>query len=171
MPEVLRHWLVVFAVALATSAALQLPLLDRADGLSIDGLYWLRHQLFGPLQPASGSPTVVIALDEETYRRPPFQGIPKAMWTPHLAKVLEATLDAGARVIGQDLILPTSVERFLKGYDRSYLLALRRGAREGRVILGKVQHLNKPLAPFAGHSFAVGHQKNIRLVNSRKIFR
>ena len=80
---------------------MQLPLLDRADGLSIDSLYWLRHQLFGPLQPASGSPTVVIALDEETYRRPPFQGIPKAMWTPHLAKVLEATLDAGARVIGQ----------------------------------------------------------------------
>jgi class 3 adenylate cyclase len=152
-------------VALSAATAVQLPLLDRADGLSIDSLFWVRHQVFGPLRPATDSPTVVIAVDEETYRRHPFQDIPKAMWTPHLAKVLEATLDAGALVIGQDLILPTSVERYLKGHDRSYLLALRRGARDKRLILGKVQHLRKPLSPFPGHSFAVGHQRNIRLVN------
>ena len=165
MPQALRHWLIILVVALIASASAQLPLFQRADGLSIDVLFWLRHQLFGPLRSEAESPTVVIAIDEETYRRPPFQDVPKALWTPQLAKVLEATLAAGALVIGQDLILPTSVERYLKGYDRSYLLALRQGSRDGRIVLGKVQHLAKPLAPFPGHSFAVGHQKNIRLVN------
>ncbi len=139
--------------------------MQRADGLSIDSLFWLRHQVFGALRAPEDSPTVVIAIDEETYRRPPFQDIPKAMWTPQIAVVLEATLDAGALVIGQDVILPTSVEPYLKGFDRSYLLALRRGAQENKLILGKVQHLKKPLAPYRGHSFAVGHHKNIRLVN------
>ncbi len=165
MPQALRHWLIILVVALIASASAQLPLFQRADGLSIDALFWLRHELFGPLRSEAESPTVVIAIDEETYRRPPFQDVPKALWTPQLAKVLEATLAAGALVIGQDLILPTSVERYLKGYDRSYLLALRQGSRDGRIVLGKVQHLAKPLAPFPGHSFAVGHHKNIRLVN------
>jgi len=164
LPRTIRPWLFVLFVALSVLAASESPLFNRADGLSIDSLYWLRHHLFG-LRDAATSPTVVIAIDEETYRRPPFQDIPKAMWTPQLARVLESTLDAGALVIGQDLILPTSVERYLKGYDRGYLLALRRGAKEGRLVLGKVQHLKKPLAPFSGHSFAVGHQENIRLVN------
>ena len=139
--------------------------MQRADGLSVDGLFWLRHQIFGPLRGAEESPTVVIAIDEETYRRPPFQDIPKAMWTPQIATVLEAALDAGALVIGQDVIFPTSVEPYLKGFDRSYMLTLRRGAQEGKLLLGKVQHLKKPLAPYRGHSFAIGHQANIRLVN------
>jgi class 3 adenylate cyclase len=156
---------VITIVALLASAFVQSPYLQRADGLSIDSLFWLRHQIYGPLRATPDSPTVVIAIDEETYRRPPFQDIPKAMWTPQIAAVLEATLDAGAAVIGQDVILSTSVEPYLKGFDRSYLLALRRGAQSNKLILGKVQHLKKPLAPYRGHSFAVGHHKNIRLVN------
>jgi class 3 adenylate cyclase len=161
----LRHASVIAFVALLAAGFLQTLVTQRADGLTIDSLFWLRHHIFGPLRPAAESPTVVVAIDEETYRRPPFQDIPKAMWTPQIAQVLEAVLDAGALVIGQDVILPTSVEPYLKGFDRSYLLAVRRGARSGKLVLGKVQHLKKPLAPYRGHSFAVGHQENIRLVN------
>ncbi len=165
MPKHLRHAFVTTIVALLASAFVQSPYMQRADGLSIDSLFWLRHQIFGALRAPEDSPTVVIAIDEETYRRPPFQDIPKAMWTPQIATVLEATLDAGVLVIGQDIIFPTSVEPYLKGFDRSYLLALRRGAQSNKLILGKVQHLKKPLAPYRGYSFAVGHHKNIRLVN------
>lgn len=141
------------------------PVFDRLEGLSIDTLFWLRHQVYGSQHEPQTSPSVVIAIDEETYRRPPFEGLPKALWTPQLAQVIEATLEGGARVIGHDIILPTSVEKHLAGYDRSYLVALREGARQGRVVLGKVQHLNRPISPFPGYSFAVEHQRNIRLLN------
>ncbi len=141
------------------------PILERLDGFSIDSLFWLRHQVVGPQGDPAGSPTAVIAIDEETYRRPPFNGLPKALWTPQLAQVIDRTLAAGALVIGQDIILPTSIERFVKGYDRPYLLSLRKASREGRMVLGKVQHLAKPISPFPGYSYAVGHGRNIRLVN------
>ena len=152
-------------VPIVAAAATALPALDRLDGLSIDSLFWLRHQIYGALHRPDQSPTVIIAIDEETYRRPPFEGLPKALWTPQLAGVIEATLEGGARVIGHDIILPTSVENHLPGYDRPYLVALRKGAKQDRIVLGKVQHLNKPISPFPGYSFAVDHQRNIRLVN------
>ncbi len=160
-----RNIVTAVAVAWLMAAATAHSYLDRLDGFSIDTLFWLRHQLYGPLHGASQSPSTVIAIDEETYRRPPFEDLPKALWTPQLAKVIEATLDAGALVIGQDVILPTSVEGFVRGYDRDYLLALRKGGRQGRLLLGKVQHLKKPISPFPGHSFAVGNERNMRLVN------
>ena len=160
-----RDALVTAGIASVATLLTASPALDRLDGFTIDALFWLRHQLYGPLHEPRASPTVVIAIDEETYRRPPFEGLPKAMWTPQLARVLTATLDAGAHVIGQDVILPTSVEKYLRGFDREYLLALKRGAAEGRLVLGKVQHSQKPISPFPGYSFAVGNELNIRLVN------
>jgi adenylate cyclase/guanylate cyclase len=51
------------------------------------------------------------------------------------------------------------------GFDRDFLLALRRGAQDGRVVLGKVQHQLQPIRPFPGQSFAVGHAQNIRSIN------
>ncbi|MFQ5566544.1 MAG: CHASE2 domain-containing protein, partial [Paracoccaceae bacterium] len=141
------------------------PALSRLDGLSVDFLFWLRHAAFGSLHGPEESQVAIIGIDEETYRREPFKDVPKALWTPEIARVIEATLAGGARVIGQDLILPTSVEPFLQGYDRDYLLALRAGAREGRIVLGQVQHLAKPITPYGGYNFAVGGHKNLRIVN------
>jgi len=157
------------AVSLGVSgllgAASLAPQLSRLDGLSVDALFWLRHSVFGPLYNREESRVAVIAIDEETYRRPPFKDIPKAMWTPDLARVMRAALDGGAIVIGQDVILPTSVEAYLPGFDRDYLVTLREGSRDGRIVLGQVQHSAKPISPFAGHVFAVGGLKNIRVVN------
>ncbi len=159
-----RDTVVAAGIACIVTVVTAVPALDRLDGFSIDILFWLRHQVYGPVHEPETSPSVVIAIDEETYRRPPFEGIPKVMWTPHLASVLNEVLDAGALVVGQDIILPTSVEKYIKGYDRDYLLALREGGRSGRLVLGKLQHL-KPISPYPGHSFAVGNQRNIRLAN------
>ena len=153
------------AVVLVASALFSLPGLDRLGGLSTDVLFWLRHQVFGPRHAPDASPTVVVALDEETYLTEPFHSLPKVMWTKQLAAVVDATLAGGARVVGFDVIYPTSVERFIKGFDRELLVTLKRASNAGRVVLGKVQHQYKPIAPFPGYSFAVGHGRNIRSVN------
>jgi class 3 adenylate cyclase len=152
-------------ISLSLAAVIAAPPLNRWDGLSIDTLFWLRHQIYGPLYTSDESPTVVVALDEETYRRAPFDSVPKSLWTPQIATVIRELLRAGAVVVGQDLIFPTSVESYLRGHDRDYLKVLREAGQHGQIVLGKVQHLSKPISPYPGYSFAVGHGKNIRLVN------
>ena len=160
-----RDLLVAAAVVLVVSGVFTLPAFDRLGGLSIDLLFWLRHQTVGPRHPPATSPTVVVAIDEETYRTDPFRSLPKVLWTKHLAAVVDATLTAGATVVGFDVIYPTSVELYIKGFDRDLLLTLKHWSRTDQVVLGKVQHQYKPIAPFPGYSYAVGHGKNIRSVN------
>ena len=137
---------------------------DWLRGPSLDALLPLRAWIFDR-PPAHESPVAVIAVDEETYLRPPFRGTPKALWTPEIGHVLDAVLDGGATVIGFDLILPTTVEARIPGHDRSLMLALRRGGKEGRMVLARVQHQTRPLGPFPGLAIAVGRGRNIRLAN------
>ena len=153
------------AIALAAALVLALPQFRVLEGLSVDALLWLRHKAFGPIHAPKDSRAVVLAIDEETYRREPFAGTPQALWTPQLAQAINAVLAAGATVVGFDVVFSTSVEGLSRGYDREFLLALRRGAGEGRIVLGKVQHQVKPIAPFAGQSIAVGRDRNIRALN------
>ena len=58
-----RDILAASGVALVAATLFSLPALDRLDGLSIDLLFWLRHQAFGARHAATDSPTVVIAID------------------------------------------------------------------------------------------------------------
>ena len=164
-------------IALAASAIFSLPQLDRLRGLSIDILTWLRWSTFGPLHDPRSSPTIVVALDEATYHTAPFENTPTVTWTRELAKVINAVVDGGAKVIGLDVIFPNSIEQSeipfgeetvgarLRGFDREYLRALASAARAGKIVLGQVQHQNAPLRPSEGQRVAVGHQRNIRVVN------
>ena len=160
-----RDLAAVGAVVLAASGAFTSPAFDRVGTLSIDVLFWLRHQILGPRHAPETSPTVVVAIDEETYRTEPFSSLPKVLWTKHIANVVDATLTAGAKVVGFDLIYPTSVERYLKGFDRDLLVTMKQWSKTDQIVLGKVQHQHKPIVPYPGYSFAVGHAKNIRSVN------
>lgn len=160
-----RDFVVTVLIAAAWTALVQLPQLGAIEGLSIDELFWLRTVAFGPRYPPASSPTVVVAIDEETYRRRPFDDIPIALWTPQLARVVRALDDAGAAVIGFDLILPTSAQRLMPGFDRPFLLALHDASKSNRIVLGKVQNQQLPIRPFAGQSFAVGNERNIRSTN------
>ena len=160
-----RDFAAAGAVAVVLGASFAVPPLAGFRGLSLDTLFVLRHAIHGPRHVAASSPSVVVAIDEETYRRPPFNDLPKVMWTKQIARVMTAVLDGGAAVVGFDLILPTSVERYVPGFDREFLLALNRAAKAGRVVLAKVQHQLKPISPFRGYSFAVGHERNIRPAN------
>ena len=161
-----RNAFVAIVTAMIISAVVMLPAFNGLNGTSLDYLVGLRHATVGPRHAPGASPTVVVAIDEETYRRPPFRNLPKVMWTQQIARVLNAVIDGGAKVAGFDLIFPTSVERFIRGFDRDFLIALRNASKSGKIVLAKVQHQAKPISPFPGYSFAVGHQKNIRAANA-----
>jgi len=160
-----RDRLAGLLAVLLGAAAIASPLADGGRGLSVDLAFALRHAAFGARHTGAQSPSIVIAIDEETYRTPPFAGTPQVLWTREIAPVLGAVLDGGASVVAFDVIFPTSVERYLPGFDRDFLRSLRAGSRDGRVILGKVQHGASPIVPFQGQSFAVGHDANIRATN------
>ncbi len=71
-----RDYAVALVVPLVVVAALAHPAFDRMQGLSLDVLFWLRNWTAPPhLEPAL-SPSVVVALDERTYRTEPFEGVP-----------------------------------------------------------------------------------------------
>jgi adenylate cyclase len=141
------------------------PLYERLDALSVDTLLYARHMLFGQRHGAETSPTVVVGLDEITYASEPFANVPNVMWTPQIARVQDAILAAGAKVVGYDLILSTSMESFLPGYEKPFLLSLMKAARQGRVVLGKVQHSHKSVAPHPSQSFVVKNERNVRSLN------
>ena len=157
------------AIALVVSLVMALPFTQRLEKVSLDSLFWLRHhiqQSFPALhEEGKKSDVVILAIDEETYQQPGFNETPRVMWTPQYAKTIDAILAGGAKVVGFDIVLPTSVESKFKGYDKPFLKTLFRHGRKGKIVLGKVQHHGAPVTPYRGHSFAVGNQKNIRLLN------
>ncbi len=164
-------------IALAAGLVAASPALDGLRGFSIDVLTMLRWRVFGDAHLAASSHAVVVAFDEETFRTPPFEGSPSVTWTPEIGRVLTAIIDAGAKVVGFDIIFPTSIEQSavpfgdatlgtrLRGFDRDYLRALALGARADKVVLGQVQHHDNPVLPSPGQRAAVGHGRNIRSLN------
>ena len=164
-------------IALAAGLLAASPALDGLPSFSIDLLTMLRWRAFGDPHPPASSPAVVLALDEETFRTPPFEGSPSVTWTPEIGRVLTAIIDGGAKVVGFDIVFPTSIEQsevpfgddtlgaHLRGFDRDYLRALALGARAGKVVLGEVQHQDSPVLPSPGQRAAVGFGRNIRALN------
>jgi adenylate cyclase len=176
-PARLRAALAASLIALLAGAAAASPALDTLRGLSVDLLTMLRWRAFGNAYAPAMSPTVVVALDEETFRTPPFTGTPSVTWTPEIGRILTAIIGGGAKVVGFDIIFPTSIEQSaipfgdetlgarVRGFDRDYLRALALGARAGKVVLGEVQHQASPVLPSPGQRAAVGFGRNIRSLN------
>ena len=73
----LRAAFAALLIALAATLVAASPALDRLRGLSIDILTALRWRIFGNAHPPATSAAVVVALDEETFRTPPFDGTPE----------------------------------------------------------------------------------------------
>src|SRR5690348_7143538 len=173
----IRDAIAVLVIAVIAGALVFTPPVDRLRGLSIDILTMLRWRLFGSMHKPEQSPTVVVALDEETYRTPPFAGTPAITWTGEIGQVLSAVIAGGAKVVGFDIVFPTSIEQSeipfadgtlgarLRGFDRDFLRALALGAHAGKVVLGEAQHRDFPLLPAPGQRIAVGQQDNIRSLN------
>jgi adenylate cyclase/guanylate cyclase len=173
----LRTALAALLIVLVATVFAASPALDTLHGLSIDVLTALRWRIFGNAYPPESSAAVVVAIDEETFRTPPFEGSPAVTWTPEIGLVLTAIIEGGAKVVGFDIIFPTSIEQSavpfdgatlgarVHGFDRDYLRALALGARAGKVVLGQIQHQDRPLLPSPGQNAAVGFGRNIRALN------
>jgi class 3 adenylate cyclase len=173
-----RDLVAALIIALVAGTLLTAPAFDTLRGLSIDALTGLRWRLVGAAHEPASSPAVVVALDEETYRTPPFEGTPNVTWTPEIARVLNAVIEGGTKVVGFDIILPASIEQSnvsfgpetlgarVRGFDRDYLRALAAAARAGKLVLGQVQHQDHPIVPSPGQRIAVGQQRNIRALNA-----
>src|SRR5947207_15982919 len=132
---------------------------SSVHGLSIDALTALCWRAFGQMRDPRSSPTVVVALDEESYRTSPFAGTPNVTWTREIGRVLTAVVAGGAKVVGFDLVFPTSIEQSeipfgdgtlgekVRGFDRDFLRALALAARANKLVLGEIQHGDQPILP------------------------
>ena len=161
-----RNILAACLVAGLAAAATSLPKLDRFDRLDLDLLHLLRERTLAQHRPSHPAQAVIIAIDEATYAVPPFSGMPTVMWTPQLARVMNAVLDAGAAVVGWDVVLPVAVSGTIadRRYDQPLLRSLARSRRDGRVVLGEALGDN-PIRPHRIFSLAVGGPKNVRALN------
>jgi adenylate cyclase len=167
-----RPYLITALIAGAVALTGHFLWRDRADGLSVDLLYWLGNWAGVEHAAPPQDRTIIIAIDEETYRRPPFhnpatgRSTPQALWTPQVAAVIDAVLEGGAKVIGLDAIFSTSASAVIPNYDKALYQALRRGGREERIVLAKTQHQVKPLEPDRGLVIAVGDESDVRAANA-----
>jgi class 3 adenylate cyclase/CHASE2 domain-containing sensor protein len=149
---------------------------QRADGLSVDLLQALSALL--PAAPTASDRTIIVAIDEDTYRQPPFAGTPAVAWTPQVARVLNALLDGGVKVIGVDTIFNQSLTDVgnlvpdqpgavdvLAQYDRDFLKALARGGRNGRIVMSYAKQGSQNIEPTRFQQAAVGRAANLRPTN------
>src|SRR5262249_31596441 len=116
-------------------------------------------------------------VEEESYRTPPFKGSPTIVWTNEIGRVITAVIDGGARVIGTDVVFPTSIEQSeiplgdntlgerLRGFDREFLRAQAKAARAGKLVLGEILMHDDAIVPAPGQRVAVGQGSNIRPLN------
>src|SRR5262245_53855292 len=86
-----------FLIAVAAGLLAASPAFDRLRGLSLDVLTALHWRVLGNAHPPASSSVVVVALDEETFRTPPFEGTPTVTWTGEIARTLTAVIDGGAK--------------------------------------------------------------------------
>jgi adenylate cyclase len=176
--RVVRDTIAAGAIALACAGIAVSPALDRLHGLSLDLLTALRFEMFGNRYSPAVSPTVVVAIDEESYRAAPFKGTPTMTWTGEIGRVLNAIVEGGAKVVGFDIVIPNSLEQSeipfgdgmlgerVRGFDRDFLRALASAATPGKVVLGEQLRGNDPIRPSPGQRIAVRQQQNIRPLNS-----
>ncbi|MGE0288657.1 MAG: adenylate/guanylate cyclase domain-containing protein [Bradyrhizobium sp.] len=172
-----RDAIAATAIALACAGIAVSPALERIHGLSLDILTALRFETFGNRHSPKASPTVVVAIDEESSGAAPFKGSPTLTWTGEIGRVLNAVVEGGARVVGFDMIIPTSIEQSeipfgdgmfgerVRGFDRDFLRALAGAATPGKIVLGEQLRGNDPIRPAPGQRIAVRQQQNIRPLN------
>ena len=172
-----RQILALLLIASLASGVVALPPAQWLNGLSIDVLTWLRWVTLGPRRDAAQSPVVIVVFDEDTYRSKPFAGTPSVAWTREIGRVITAIVDGGARVIGFDVVFPSTIEQSeipfgaetlgtrLRGFDRDFLRAVASAAGQGKLVLGEVQAQERPLGPSDAQRLAVANQENIRPLN------
>jgi adenylate cyclase len=151
----LRGALAVVLVSVVAAFALLAPgPKGAAAGLSIDTLFWLRESLVGPRRPATTSRVAVVLIDEATYAT--YKDMPKDFWSPYFGEVIAALNQADARVIGFDIVLPMSIGRFIPGYDKEFLVALKQARAADRLVMIRGQSGDTVIQPAREQLFLLG---------------
>ncbi|UPK34016.1 adenylate/guanylate cyclase domain-containing protein [Bradyrhizobium sp. 186] len=170
-----RDIVAAILIALLAGVIFTSPPLQMLQGLSLDILTAMRGKLIGDRRDPATSPVVVVAIDGETYDTPPFKGSPTQTWTREIGRVLGSITDGGAKVIGFDVIFPSSIEQSeipfgdaplgdrMKGFDRDYLIALRQISDSGKLVLGDILSNDHPEVPYRAQQLAV--RNNVRALN------
>jgi adenylate cyclase len=170
-----RDIVAAMVIALVTGAVFTSPPLQTLQGISLDMLTALRWELVGDRRDPTTSPVVVVAIDGETYETPPFKGSPTQTWTRELGRVLGSITEGGAKVTGFDVIFPSSIEQSeipfgdtsfgtrVKGFDRDFLIALRKLSDSGKLVLGEILSNDHPDRPDRAQQLMV--KGNIRALN------
>lgn len=170
-----RDIVAAILIALLTGAVFTSPPLHTLQGLSLDILTALRGKLIGDRRDPAMSPVVVVAIDGATYNTPPFKGSPTQTWTREIGRVLGSISEGGAKVIGFDVIFPSSIEQSeipfgdaplgarMKGFDRDYLIALRQAADASKLVLGENLSNDHPDVPYRAQQVAA--KNTIRALN------
>lgn len=170
-----RDIVAAILIALVAGAVFTSPPLQTLQGLSLDILTALRWKLVGDRRDPADLPVVVVAIDGETYDTPPFKGSPTQTWTREIGRVLTGITDGGAKVIGFDVIFPSSIEQSeipfgevplgarMRGFDRDYLIALRQLSDGDKLVLGEILSNDHPERPYRAQQLAV--RTNIRALN------
>jgi adenylate cyclase len=170
-----RDIIAAILIGLLAGAIFTSPPLHTLQGLSLDILTAMRGKLVGDRRDPATSPVVVVAIDGETYDTPPFKGSPTLTWTREIGRVLGSITDGGAKVIGFDVIFPSSIEQSeipfgdaplgarMKGFDRDYLIALRQISDSGKLVLGDILSNDHPEVPYRAQQMAA--RNNIRALN------
>ncbi|NOX95448.1 MAG: adenylate/guanylate cyclase domain-containing protein, partial [Alphaproteobacteria bacterium] len=110
------------------------------------------------------SSIALVVIDEITHQTPPFSETPEVAWTPYLGEIIKAIEDAGAAVIGLDMIFPKTISSrgLLPGYDRTFLQSLASAGRQGKLVLTETRLSETTIRPYTGQVIAVGGSDNIR---------
>jgi adenylate cyclase len=140
---------IVGAIGLFTTYNSALPALGGPNAL----LYDLTLKASRPWrQDRPTPPAVLVALDEESLATPELAALPRALFQPIWARLIEGVLDAGARRIAFDMVFAYSGADFRAGsytlpdYDRPLLDALTK--YRDRVVIGRFPAV-APAMPFA----------------------
>lgn len=131
-------WFLAFALSFVAGRT---PL----DGLIWDASLAARTRLIAAPR---GSDVAIIALDEASLAEPELAELPRVLFAPLWANLLDGLSEA--RAVGFDMIFAYSANRLFPDYERDFLAALDRD--KNRIVLGRTL-ASLPAAPYV---FAVG---------------
>jgi adenylate cyclase len=163
-----RILIVSSAIGLLTAILAATPLGAYFNRLGIDLLQPVRLRLNPPKADPAQSPVAIVAIDEESYAV--LGNLPKAVWTPWLAQIMEALLLAKVRTIALDVVFPTTLDAFvfdgkrpLAGIDIPFLQAINDAAADNRILLGSAH--GGSIAPHPSQIAAANGTDNLVLLN------
>ncbi len=160
LKSLLRDVLAAVLVVGASTAILLAPGPQGGiAGMSTDLSFWLRNAAFGPRRPAGASPVALVLIDEATYTA--YGDQPKDFWAPYYGQVISGLDQAGARVIGFDILLPKTIDQWIPGHDIPFLQALRHAGAEGKLVMIKGQSGGIILRPAPEQEFYAGGPPNV----------